>query len=197
MVTCGVNLNGSPLWNCKEAPLSFKLQTRASSHPEVALDRAPSRRARRGRGRRPRGEADLLLRGLRGRRLEDHGRRRILAQHIRRLLPHLRHRSARGRRRRPIGRIRRHGRGVHPKQRLTRRRRLPLHRRRAPLGRTSGSTTRGIYPGCAWTRATPTGSTSPRSGTPSAPTLSGESSAPPTAAARGSASCSRARGQAQ
>ena len=107
--------------------------TGASQHPAVALDRAAQRGARGGGGGRPRGEADLLLRRVRGRRLEDHRRRHVLAQRIRRLLRHLLSRRARGGGRRPLGRIRRDGRGVHTQQRLSRRRRLPVHGRRGDV----------------------------------------------------------------
>ena len=70
---------------------------------------------------------------------------------------------------RPERHLRRHGRELHPRQRLARRRRLPLDRRRQDLDARRARATRGRSAASASTRATPTSSTSRRSATRSGP----------------------------
>ena len=126
---------------------------------------------------------DLLLRRLRRRRLEDDRRRLYLGQRLRRLLQDRGRRRDRGRAVRPERDLRRHGRGVHPRQRLARRRRLPVHRRRPHLDATSACATRATSAACASIRTIPTSSTSRRSATPGGRTTSAASSARATAGA--------------
>ena len=59
------------------------------------------------------------------------------------------------RRRIPNVDLRRHGRELHPRQRIARRRRVSLHRRRPAPGRTWACETRGTSPRCASTPANP------------------------------------------
>ena len=99
----------------------------------MALDRTHPRRPRARRGRPPHGRSRLLPGHRRRRRLEDGGRRGELAERLRRLLRHRLRRGRRGQHFTPRHRLRRHGRDVLPRQRLARRRRLPLRRRRREL----------------------------------------------------------------
>ena len=64
----------------------------------------------------------------------------------------------------PERRLRRHGRETRPRQRLARRRRLQVDRRRQDLDARRPRATRGTSAASASTRRTPTSSTSPRSG---------------------------------
>ncbi len=93
--------------------------------------------------------------------------------------------------------LRRHRRGVHPRQRLARRRRLPVRPTAATPGPTSACATPATSAGCASTRTIPTSSTSRRSATPGARTASAASSARATAARTGSTCSSRASGRAR
>ena len=162
----------------------------------VAL-RRPAPRRPRGRGGRPSDRAhDVLLRGLRGRCLEDDGRRHLLGERLRRLL-----RDLRGRRpgRRALGAeraVRGHRRSVHPRQRVAWGRRLSLRPTAAARGPTWACATPATSGASACTRAMPTSSTWRRSATPGARTASAGSSARATAAPRGSTCCSRASGPA-
>ncbi len=82
----------------------------------------------------------------------------------------LRRRRDRGGRRRPVGSergLRRHRLGLHPRQRLARRRRLPLDRRRRDLALPRACTTPARSAASSSTRTTPTSSASRCSATPS------------------------------
>ena len=121
----------------------------------MALHRAAPRRARRRRRGRPARPHDLLLRRLRGRRLEDDRRRHLLGERLRRLLQDRRGRRDRRRGVRPERHLRRHGRDDDPRQCLARRRRLQIHRRAARPGRMWAWRIRGTSPRSASTRTNP------------------------------------------
>ncbi len=93
--------------------------------------------------------------------------------------------------------LRGHRRGVHPRQRLARRRRLPLRRRRPHLAEPRPGRHAPHRPRARPPDAMPTPSTSRRSATPGAPTASAACSAPGTAAPRGTTCCSRASARAR
>ncbi len=102
------------------------LRGHALRGPQLALDRSLPGRPRHGRGRRARPAARLLHRRDRRRRVEDDERRhRVGAGHRRPGEDGLGRRD-RGGAVRPERPLRRHGRELHPRQRLPRRRRLPL-----------------------------------------------------------------------
>ena len=132
----------------------------------------------------------LLLRRHRRRHLEEHRQRRHLDQRLRRPARHRLGRRDRGRAVRPQRGLRRHGRGLHPRQRVARRRRLQVGRRRAHVEARRACATRGRSAASASIRAIPTSSTSPRSATRSGPTTSAACSARATAARPGSGCCS-------
>ena len=96
-------------------------------------------RARRGRGRASSGARGLLLRGVRGRRVEDGGRRNILGERVGRLLQYGVGRSDRRLAVRSQRGVRRDGRGVHQGQCLARGRGVPLDRWRAHLAQRGAS----------------------------------------------------------
>ena len=83
---------------------------------------------------------------------------------------------------RPERGLRRDGRGLHPRERLARRRRLPLHGRGPVPGRTWACARPARSGACASTRRTRTSSTWPRSDTRSGATRSAASSGRATAA---------------
>ena len=161
------------------------------------MHRPASRRPRGRRRRLPGRSDDLLLRGVRRRRVEDHRRRLDLAVHDRRLSHHGGRRRDRGRTVRPQRHLRRHGRSLHPQRRLARRRRLPLHRRRQDLDEHGIGRFAPYRAHRRRIRAIPISSMSPRSATPGGRTSSAASSARRTAAATGSTSCSRANAPAR
>src|SRR5258708_2233658 len=100
----------------------------------MAAARAVPGRSRRGGGRRSTRAEHVLLRLVRRRRVEDHRRRALLAQRDRRLLPARIGRRDRGRAVPPERRLRRDGRGGHPRQRVPPRRRPPPARWGQDLG---------------------------------------------------------------
>ena len=110
----------------------------------LALGGPVARRTRRGRGRRSGQQVHLLPGHDRRRRVEDRGRRAQLGQRVRRLLQgRLGRRHCRGAVQ-PERRLRRHGRGLHPRQRVLRRRRLQVDRRRQDLDAPGLETTKQI-----------------------------------------------------
>ena len=159
----------------------------------MALDRAlPGRPRRRGRGRS--GARSGLLHRLDGRRrLEDDRRRRLLGEHLGRLLQARLGRRDRRRGVRPERHLRRHGRGLDPRQRLARRRRLQIHRRGQDLDALRPGGDAPHRQGPRPPARIPTSSTSRRSATRTGRTRSAASSARRTAARPGSRSSSAAR----
>ena len=130
----------------------------AREHPRiaaVAMHRPASRRPRRRRRRLPGRSDDVLLRGLRRRRVEDHRWRLDVACMTDGQLHDRGGRRARGRAVRPQRHLRRHRRSLHPQRRLARRRRLPLHATAARPGRTSAWATRAISGASSCTRSDP------------------------------------------
>ena len=93
-----------------------------------AARRSHGRRS--GRSSRPGG---VLLRSMRGRRLEDRRRGHLLAEHLRWAAQYRLRRRDRRVRLRPQRHLRWHGRGLHQEQRDVRGWRLPLDRRRQDL----------------------------------------------------------------
>ena len=123
------------------------------------------------------GPADLLLRRLRRRRLED-DRRRASPGATSPTASSRPRRSARSPSPvRPERDLRRHGRDVDPRQRLARRRRLQVDRRRRDLAQRRADATPATSARSDPPARTPTSSTSPRSATPWGRTRSAASSA--------------------
>ena len=94
-------------------------------------------------------QVHLLPGHHRRRRVEDRRRRAQLGQRLRRLLQDAVGRRHRRRAVESERRLRRHGRGVLPRQRLVRRRRLQVDRRRQDVDARSGSRPRGRSAVCS------------------------------------------------